>query len=156
MANNIPQKYRSIVKTALIAAAAIGPVGLFGGIDAVAVGGVWATMFYAIRQKASSSFGSDPGRIAGAVALGIVKYYLGCKMASYACFLIPGVGIFAAMGVSSVCNIYFTYSFASILIDLMDRRSYYSDDDIIQEIINLIKKLPSVDEVKEIYDIYTR
>ena len=36
MANNIPQKYRSIVKTALIAAAAIGPVGLFGGIDAVA------------------------------------------------------------------------------------------------------------------------
>lgn len=155
MANNIPQKYRSIVKTALIAAAAIGPVGLFGGIDAVAVGGVWATMFYAIRQKSNSSFGSDPKRIAGAVAMGIVKYYLGCKLASYACFLIPGVGIFAAMGVSSVCNIYFTYNFASILIDLMDRKSYYSDNDIIQEIINLIKKLPSVDEVKEIYDIYT-
>lgn len=155
MEYKITDKYRSIVKTALIAAAAIGPVGLFGGIDAVAVGGVWTTMFFAIRQKANSSFGSDPKRIAGAVALGIVKYYLGCKLASYACFLIPGVGVFAAMGVSSICNIYFTYSFATILIELMDTKRYYSDDDIIQEIINLIKKLPSTDEVKEIYSIYT-
>ena len=101
----IPYKYKSIVKTALVAAAAVGPVGVFGGIDAVAVGGIWTTMFFAIRNEAGTKFGNDPKRIAGAVASGIVQYYIGCKLATYTCFLIPGVGVLAAMGVSALCNI---------------------------------------------------
>ena len=151
----IPFRYRSIVKTALIAAAAVGPVGVFGGIDAVAVGGIWTTMFFAIRSEAGTKFGNDPRRIAGAVASGIVQYYIGCKLATYTCFLIPGVGVLAAMGVSALCNIYFTYRFASIVIELMDTKKSYSDDDIIEEIISLLKKLPSKEEIREIYDIYT-
>lgn len=152
--NRIPYKYTTIVKNALIAAAAIGPVGVFGGIDTVAVGGVWATMFIAIRNKANSSFGSDPKRIAGAAVSGIVKYYIGCKVATYTCFLIPGAGIFIGMGVSALCNIYFTYNFASALIELMDTKSSYSDDDIIGAVIGLLKKLPTVEEVKDIVRIY--
>lgn len=152
--DRISEKYYEIVKKSLIAAAAIGPLGLFGGLDTVAVGGVWTTMFFAIRKKANSSFGSDPKRIAGAVAVGIAKYYIGCKLATYTCFLIPGAGIFIGMGVSALCNVYFTYNFASILIELMDTKNYYSDDDIIKEIIGLLKKLPSVDEIKEIVKIY--
>lgn len=156
MANKIPEKYRSIVKNSMTSAAAVGPVGVFGALDTVAVGGIWATMFYLIRKKTNSSLGSDPKRIASAVATGIAKYYIGCKVASYACFLIPGVGIFAAMGVSSVCNMYFTYNFAAILIQLFETKTRFSDDDIISELINLLKKLPSADEVKEIYNIYTK
>lgn len=155
MEKKIPERYREIVFNSMTASAAVGPAGLLGALDTVAVGGIWSTMFYAIRKKANSNFGADPKRIASAVAIGIAKYYIGCKLASYACFLIPGVGLFAAMGVSSVCNVYFTYNFAAILIQLFDTKKRYSDDDIIEEIVGLMKKLPSPSEVKEIYDIMT-
>lgn len=154
-AENIPSKYIDIVKSGLIAAAAAGPLGVTGGIaDTIAIAGIWSTMFIAIRNKANTSFGNDPKRIARGVASGIVKYYIGCKLATYACFLIPGAGIFAGMSVSAICNIYFTYNFASILIELMDTKKIYSDDDIIKEFISLIKKLPTPDEIKEIVYIY--
>ena len=115
-AGNIPTRYQEIVKVALIASAAVGPLG---------------------------------------VAAGIVKYYIGSKLATYAFFLIPGAGIFAGMSVSAICNIYFTYNFASILIQLMDTKPEYSDDDIITEIISLLKKLPTTEEIKEIVYIYS-
>lgn len=154
-ADNIPAKYTTIVKNALIAAAAAGPLGVASGpADTIAIAGIWATMFVAIREKGNKDFGSDPKRITRGVAAGIVKYYIGCKLATYACFLIPGAGIFAGMSVSAVCNIYFTYNFASILIGLMETKSTYSDDDIINEIISLIKKMPTTEEIKEIVYIY--
>lgn len=154
-ADHIPEKYTEIVKTALIAAAAAGPLGVTGGLaDTIAVAGIWTTMFVAIRAKSNRQFGKDPKRIAGGVASGIVKYYIGCKLATYSCFLIPGAGFLAGMGVSAVCNIYFTYNFASIIIELMDTKASYSDDDIVNEIISLIKKLPSLEEIKEIVYIY--
>lgn len=153
----IPSSYVPIVKKALIASAAISPLGLLGNIDAVGVGAVWTTMFIAIREKANSTLGGDPKRIAVAVATGIARYYLGCKAATFACFCIPGVGpiiaAIAAMGVSAVCNIYFTYSFAATSIELMNK-SHYSDDDMIGMFIEQLKRLPSKDEVKEIAAIY--
>ncbi len=112
-------------------------------------------MFLAIRQKSGNTFGNDPSRITSGVAAGIVKYYIGSKLATYAFFLIPGAGIFAGMSVSAICNIYFTYNFASILIQLMDTKPEYSDDDIITEIISLLKKLPTTEEIKEIVYIYS-
>lgn len=36
----------------------------------------------------------------------------------------------------------------------MDTKSIYSDDDIIKEIISLIKKMPSTEEIKEIVYLY--
>lgn len=157
MADRIPYKYTSIVKTSLIAAAAIAPAGIFGGLDTVAVGATWTTMFLAIRDKAGSSLGVDPKRICAGVASGIARYYLGCKAATYACFLVPGVGPFvgvvAAIGISGICNIYFTYSFAATLIELFEKRNY-GDDDIISFFISHLKKLPNTEEVKEIIKIY--
>lgn len=154
-AENIPYKYQDIVKKALVAAAGVGPLGVVGGpSDALAIAAIWTTMFIAIRKKANSNFGTDPSRIAKSVISGFVKYYLACKVATWTFFLIPGAGIFAGMSVSAVCNIYFTYNFASIIIELMDTKPYYSDDDIIKEIISLIKKTPTVEEVKEIVCIY--
>lgn len=153
----IPSLYRSIVKTALIAAAGVSPLGIFGALDTVGVGAVWTTMFIAIRNKAGSSLGADPKRICVGVASGIARYYLGCKAATYAFFLVPGVGPFvavaAAIGISAVCNIYFTYSFAATLIELFGK-SYYDDDDVIKFFINHLKRLPNAEEVKEIAEIY--
>ncbi len=155
-ANHIPSKYQEIVKVALVASAAAGPLGVASGpADTIAIAGIWTTMFLSIRSKSEKNFGNDPSRITKGVAAGIVKYYIGCKLATYGCFLIPGAGIFAGMSVSAVCNIYFTYNFASILIELMDTKSSYSDDDIIKEIISLLKKTPTVEEIKEIVYIYS-
>jgi hypothetical protein len=50
-------------------------LGLFGGIDAVGVGAVWATMFLAIRNRAGSDLGTDPKRICVGAASGIARYY---------------------------------------------------------------------------------
>lgn len=126
--DRIPYKYWNIVKKELIAAAGVSPLGIFGNIDAVGVGAVWTTMFIALREKAGTSIGGDPKRICVGVASGIARYYLGCKAATYAFFLVPGivpiVAIFAAIGISAVCNIYFTYSFAATLIELFEKPSY--------------------------------
>ena len=72
-------------------------------------------------------------------------------------FCVPGLGavvaVIAAMGISAVCNIYFTYKFAVAVIDLMHKPSY-SDDNIISAFLAILKRLPNTDEVKEIADIY--
>lgn len=157
MSDRIPPQYLSIVKKSLIAAAAIAPAGLLNGIDTIGVGATWTTMFFAIRQKAGSTLGVDPKRICVGVASGIARYYIGCKAATFAFFLVPGVGMFAtiaaAIGISGVCNIYFTYSFAATLIELFEKQ-IYNDDEIIQFFIDHLKKLPNATEVREIIKIY--
>lgn len=157
MADRIPSQYISIVKKSLVAAAAVAPAGILGGLDTVAIGATWATMFIAIRNRAGSSLGADPKRICAGAASGIARYYIGCKAATFAFFLVPGVGPFAAIaaaiGISGICNIYFTYSFAATLIELFER-PYYNDDDVIEFFVNHLKKLPNAAEVKEIIKIY--
>lgn len=153
----IPDSYRTIVRNSLIAAAGISPLGLFGTLDTVGVGACWTSLFIAIRNRSNPSFGGDPKRIALAAATGIASYYIGCKAATFAMFCIPGLGplvaILAALGVSACCNIYFTYKFAVATIDLMNK-THYSDDNIIQAFLNILKRLPNVDEIKEIAEIY--
>lgn len=139
--DRISYKYRSIVKKELIAAAGVAPLGLLGNIDAVGVGAVWTTMFIALRKKSGTTIGNDPKRICVGVASGIARYYLGCKAATYAFFfLVSCVGPFAAiaagLGISAVCNIYFTYSFVTTLIELFEKPSY--DDDAIISFLSTI------------------
>ena len=157
MQRRIPYKYVSIVRTSLLAAAGVSPLGLFGALDTVGVGTVWAGMFISIRRSAGSSLGTDPKRISVGVASGIARYYIGCKAATYAFFLVPGIGPFAAVaaaiGISAICNIYFTYSFAATLIELFGKEKY-NDEDIISFFISHLKKLPNANEVKEIAEIY--
>lgn len=157
MTDRISAQYVSIVKNSLIAAAAVAPAGLLGGLDTVGVGATWAAMFIAIRNKAGSTLGADPKRICVGVASGIARYYIGCKAATFAFFLVPGVGPFAAIaaaiGISGICNIYFTYSFAATLIELFEK-NIYKDEEIINFFIDHLKKLPNGAEVKEIIKIY--
>lgn len=157
MANRIPSQYVNIVRNSLVAAAGVAPLGVLGSLDTVGVGATWAAMFIAIRNKAGSTLGADPKRICVGVASGIARYYIGCKAATFAFFLVPGVGPFvavaAAIGISGICNIYFTYSFAATLIELFQKQ-VYNDDEIITFFLNHLKKLPNAEEVKEIAKIY--
>lgn len=157
MADRIPSRYVSIVKKSLLAAVGVAPLGILGSLDTIGVGTTWAAMFIAIRDKTGSSLGADPKRICVGVASGIARYYIGCKAATFAFFLVPGVGPFAAVaaaiGISGICNIYFTYSFAATLIELFEK-PIYNDDDIITFFINHLKKMPNAEEVQEIIKIY--
>lgn len=153
---DIPEKFIPMVRNALTAAAAIGPAGLFGGIDTVAVGAVWTTLFIAIKGKSDYKLGTNPKRICAGVAAGVASYYIGCKIASWLCFIIPGVGPVIGVGVSSIVNVYFTYRFAKLLIELMNDRSAFtsSDDKIIERLTSMIARFPSTNEVKQIWNIY--
>lgn len=157
MANRIPSQYVNVVRNSLVAAAGVAPLGIFGSLDTVGVGATWAAMFIAIRNKAGSNLGADPKRICLGVASGIARYYIGCKAATFALFLVPGLGPFvavaAAIGISGICNIYFTYSFAATLIELFQKQ-VYNDEEIIAFFVNHLKKLPNAEEVKEIAKIY--
>lgn len=157
MKEKIPSDYVPIVKKALFAAAGVAPLGIFGSFDAVGVGAVWTTMFFAIRKKSGSSLGTDPKRICMGAASGIARYYIGCKVATFTFFLVPGVGPFAviaaAIGISGICNIYFTYNFAATLIELFEKKDF-NDEEIIKFFIDHLKKLPNPEEIKEIIKIY--
>lgn len=150
----INERYIPAVRTALTAAAAVGPVGVFGNIDAVAVGAVWAKMLYDLQQESNVKLSNNPKRVATGIAMGVAGYYVGSKIASWLCFLIPGAGIFIGMSLSTIVNVYFTYRLALILISLMDDETALNDDEIIKYVVSLLKKYPSLSEVKEIVSIY--
>lgn len=48
-------------------------------------------------------------------------YYLGCKTATKLFHLIPGAGTIAAMGISSLQNMIFTYRFAITLTRIFNK-----------------------------------
>lgn len=146
----IPSKYETIVRNAVSAAIAIGPVGLFGAMDYVAVGGVWATMFVAIKEKAGFELGENPKKLCSSVAMGVAGYYVGSKIASWMCFLIPIAGPVIGASVSSLVNAYFTYRFAVILISLMDRQEKMDDEALGEYILSALKTWPSLKEMKQI------
>lgn len=152
----IPAKFVKPVRTALTAAAAAGPVGLLGAWDTVAVGAVWTNLFFDLQELSDKKLSSDPKRVITGVASGVVQYIVGCKIASWACFLIPGAGAVAGVAMSTIVNVYFTFRLAKILIDLMNNDgSIFSDDnDIINKILNSLRKMPSMREVREIWSIY--
>lgn len=49
-------------------------------------------------------------------------YYVGCKTATKIFLMIPGAGIFMAMGISSVTNILFTYRFALTICSMFGKK----------------------------------
>ena len=154
MADRIPSKYIPIVKNSLIAAAAVAPAGIFGGLDTVGVGATWAAMFIAIRNRAGSTLGADPKRICIGVASGIARYYIGCKAATFAFFLVPGVGPFAAIAAAIGLLIAFITSaerakkkVAELYAEIYNRNENVSKvQDLVKEFDELDKKIVKTTE----------
>ena len=156
--SRIPQKYRHDVHVALIAVAAVGPAGVFGDIDAIAVAGVWSGLVTAMLIDSGISLDKGAAKkLALAVITGAGGYYAGCKLATKLFWLIPG-GIFVGMGVSALANIMITYRFAWVLALMLeeDRISQSNVLNIAGEIAKIMTTGGglNLDGVKDIYALY--
>ena len=119
----IPYCHRRAAKVALIASAGLGPMGAFSaGEDILAVGGIWSLCLLKIAAEEGCSLDKDTALgICKSAALGVSGYWAGCKLATKMFLFIPGAGIFAAMGASSLANVIFTYRFVLTLCKIFEK-----------------------------------
>lgn len=126
----IPEKYKKIISSGVIASLAAGPLGAFSGpFDAGAIAGIWTTMFISIANKSGHMVDSAfAKKFISTIGTGFVGYYGGCKVATWIFHLIPGAGTLAAMGISTVMNGIFTLKFGSAVASLMNKNDFDVDD----------------------------
>ena len=152
------RKYWPMMKVAIIAAAAAGPLGsLTGPADMLAVTGIWTTLLISMLNTAGQKISFDNAKmVASAVAAGAVSYYVGCKVASWAFYLIPFAGPAGAVGISTAANILFTYRFGFAVARMIDESLIdgQSKDAILEIAKPLFSKVPSMKEMREIKEIY--
>ena len=157
----IPYRHRNAAKIALAASAALGPVGaLSAGEDILAVGSTWSACLISIAGKEGCSINKDSAlAICKSTALGVAGYWAGCKLATKIFFLIPGAGIFAAMGASSFANILFTYRFVLTICEIFENNSNLNTLNI-GELISQTKTMCCgngfFSDVKDIVSIYSK
>ena len=153
----IPSKYRGGAQIALIAAASVGPLGSLSSVaDIASIAGIWGTYLYGVGLGEGYSLDKDGAvKICKAALLCMGGYYVGCKTATKIFWLIPGAGWLAAMGVSALANILFTYRFALTVCTVFDNRNVNLDaGELAENIKNMFTGNGIADDVREIIDIY--
>ena len=149
-----------MMKVALVAALGVGPIGAIPGAgmaDAAAVGGIWTTLFVSMTGKAGKSLSQSTVKsFVTAVVAGAGTYYIGCKLASWAFFLIPVFGQLGAVAISCLANALFTYRFGYAVQTMIDHNTIDSGN--VGEMADIaLKKIcgfPSVGEMKEIISFF--
>lgn len=117
MAMEIPYALRSGVKLAIFETGALGPIGAFSSTaDIASIAGWWGYLLVKYSNYYELPLDKETAKkICSTTLLGMGGYYLGCKTATKLFHLIPGAGTIAAMGISALQNIIFTYRFAVTL-----------------------------------------
>lgn len=117
MAMEIPCALRSDVKLAILETGLLGPVGAFSTVaDVASIGGWWGYLLVKYSKYYGMEMDKEAAKkICSTAILGMGGYYLGCKTATRLFHMIPGAGTIAAMGMSALQNIIFTYRFAVTL-----------------------------------------
>ncbi len=157
MLKKIPQKHRGATKTALRAIAALGPIGAFSSVaDIAAIATVWGSCLYSVAAKENCHLDKDTAvGICKSALLGLSGYYVGCKTATKFFWLIPGAGIFMAMGLSTLTNIIFTYRFVLTLCNIFtEKKNKVNIDNLADNIKAMFKGNGPLNDVKDIVDIF--
>ncbi len=117
MAMEIPCALRSDVKLAILETGLLGPIGAFSTVaDVASIGGWWGYLLVKYAKYYGMEMDKEAAKkICSTAILGMGGYYLGCKTATRLFHMIPGAGTIAAMGMSALQNIIFTYRFAVTL-----------------------------------------
>ena len=112
--STIPDKYRNVTKTALIAAAGCGPIGAFSSIaDIATISGIWGAYLYNIARIECIVLDKDSAvQICKSALLGMAGYYAGCKTSAKLFNIIPGAGMLIGASIGALTNVLFTYHFA--------------------------------------------
>lgn len=113
----IPAALRPAAKRAILATGALGPIGAFSSTaDIASIAGWWGYLLAQYSKYYGYSLDSESAKkICSSALLGMGAYYVGCKAATRLFNLIPMAGPPAAMGISSLTNVVFTYRFAVTL-----------------------------------------
>lgn len=113
----IPYTLRADAKLTIAETGLLGPIGAFSSVaDIASIAGWWGYLLVQYAKYYGMTLDKeDAKKICSTALLGMGGYYLGCKTASKLFHLIPGAGSLAAMGISSLQNIIFTYRFAITL-----------------------------------------
>ena len=152
----IPSALRADVKLAVFEAGILGPIGAFSSIaDVASIAGWWGFLlvqyskYYGIQLDLEAA-----KKVCSTALLGMGGYYLGCKTATKLFHLIPGAGTLAAMGISSLQNVIFTYRFAVTLTRIF-REGTVSFDTLSNSIIGMFAGTGAgFLSVKNIWDLY--
>ncbi len=117
MAMEIPETLRGSVKLAIVQTGLLGTIGAFSTTaDVASIAGWWGFLLVKYAKHYGVEMDREAAKkICSTALLGMGGYYLGCKTATRLFHLIPGAGTIAAMGLSSLQNIIFTYRFAITL-----------------------------------------
>lgn len=153
----ILNKYKYNTKVALLASAGCGPLGAFSSVaDVAAIATCWGGLMYSMAKDSNFSLDKDAAiDICKSALLGMGGYYIGCKTATKVFLLIPGAGIIAGMGISSVANIIFTYRFALTLSNILEsKRGSLDLENLAESIKAMYGGNGMIEDAKEIWDIW--
>ena len=119
----IPYALRVDVKLAIAETGLLGPIGAFSSVaDVASIAGWWGYLLVQYSKHYGVALDKEAAKkICSTALLGMGGYYLGCKTATKLFHMIPGAGTLAAMGISSLQNIIFTYRFAITLTRIFNK-----------------------------------
>lgn len=139
--SKIPTEYRQMVRTAMLSAGALGPLGAFTtAADVVAIAGVWGTLLMSIAEQEGLTMTKEAAvKVGSGVALGLGGYYSGCKLATKLFLAIPGAGPFIACGCSTLANYILTYYFALAVIATFRAKDFHGVCDMVRPILKMFK-----------------
>ncbi len=161
MIKKMPDKYCGMVKKALIAAAAAGPLGVLpdGVLDAAAICSTWGVLLVAMLDKSGIKLDKNvAAKMCTSVIAGAAGYYAGCKVASKIFNFIPLAGPLLGASVSTLANVIFTYQFAWTVACLLNEDKI-TKENVLDIAFEISKRMLaggfSVSTAKDIIRIYS-
>ena len=117
MTKQIPEALKKDVKLTILETGAMGTIGVFSSAaDVMSIAGSWGYLLMRYARYYRYTIDLEMAKkLCVTVLLGMGGYYFGCKTATRLFHIIPGAGTLAAMGISSLQNVIFTYRFAVTL-----------------------------------------
>jgi len=156
------EKYDTILRTAITAAAASGPLAMspIPGTDTLVMGGTWIAMMTAIAKKAG--YNNLDSEIAKKVVLGVVAgagaYWTGSKIFTWILAKIPVIGWVTGSGINATLNVLFTLWMGYAFIDWFEGPNIEFNDlsTTIKQLIDAMQPGLRSGKIQRIADFFTR
>jgi len=149
----LERKYKDIIVGSSQAAAAAAVPGTFVPVlDITAIAGIWANMLIKVAKTSGHDLDFKfASKMATAVAAGFGGYIAGSKLLTYSIMLIPGIGLFGAMGINSILNYMFTYKLGKIAKGLFEKPGFDPGDatDLAKMVLLPLLSIPTFSEIRE-------
>ncbi len=122
----IPHRFRPIVRTAVLAAGRVGPLGAaMPAADVAAVSAIWAALLVAVAEKSGHPLnGVAAAKVTSSVVTAVGTYLVGSKLANSLLHHAVPAGPLAAAGINTTLNAYATYTLGKGMVELFERPTF--------------------------------